>query len=122
MRKSKFLVVTVLALFLLILTACGKTSTEGEEKTKIKVGTSPGPYSELFLEAVKPILEEKGYTIERTDFTELLQADIALTEGSVDLNVDQHTAYMENFNAEKGAKLTKLTPIPTVPAGIFYFL
>ena len=119
MKKSKFLVVTVLALFSLILVACGDASTTGEEKTTIKVGTSPGPYSELFLEAVKPILEEKGYTIERTDFTELLQADIALSEGSVDLNVDQHTAYMENFNAEKGAELAKLTPIPTVPAGIF---
>ena len=32
--------------------------------------------------------------------------------------MDQHTAYLENFNSEKG-NLTSLTPIPTVPAGIF---
>src|SRR5690625_5848975 len=26
---------------------------------------------------------------------------------------------MENYNEEKGASLTKITPVPTVPAGIF---
>src|SRR5690625_6847099 len=65
------------------------------------------------------MLEDEGYTIEDIDFTELLLADVALTEGSVDVNVDQHTAYMENYNEEKGANLTKITPVPTVPAGIF---
>ena len=119
MRKSKILGVSLLALVMFVLVACGDESTGGEEKTTIRVGTSPGPYSELFLDAVQPILEEQGFTIEITDFTELLQADIALSEGSVDLNVDQHTAYLENFNSEKGANLTSLTPIPTVPAGIF---
>lgn len=111
------LIVTVVTL---LLTACGgDESANSEEKSTIKVGTSPGPYSELFLDAVKPILEEDGFEIETTDFTELLQADIALDEGSIDLNVDQHTAYYSNFNEEKGANLTKLTPIPTVPTGLF---
>jgi len=104
----------------LLLAACGnEASTDGEDKTTIKVGTSPGPYSELFIDAIVPILEDEGYSVETVDFTELLQADIALDEGSIDLNVDQHTAYYENFNSEKGANLTKITPIPTVPTGIF---
>src|SRR5699024_7802705 len=104
----------------LLLAACGnEASTDGEDKTTIKVGTSPGPYSELFIDAIVPILEDEGYSVETVDFTELLQADIALDEGSIDLNVDQHTAYYENFNSEKGANLTSITPIPTVPTGIF---
>lgn len=102
-----------------ILVACGSAEESEEEKTEIKLGTSPGPYSELFIEAIQPILEEDGYTVETTDFTELLQADIALDEGSIDLNVDQHTAYYENFNNEKKSNLTKVTAIPTVPTGIF---
>jgi len=111
----------VLTFSVILLAACGSENTSGadEDKTTIKVGTSPGPYSELFLDAIKPILEDEGYTIETIDFTELLQADIALDEGSIDLNVDQHTAYYENFNSEKGANLIKVTPIPTVPTGIF---
>src|SRR5690625_2071308 len=111
----------VLTFSVILLAACGSENTSGadEDKTTIKVGTSPGPYSELFLDAIKPILEDEGYTIETIDFTELLQADIALDEGSIDLNVDQHTAYYKNFNDEKGANLTSITPIPTVPTGIF---
>ncbi|MEI3612343.1 MetQ/NlpA family ABC transporter substrate-binding protein [Pseudogracilibacillus sp. SO30301A] len=119
MKVSRLLFIFTI-LTTLFLAACGSGTTgDGEEKTTIKVGTSPGPYSELFIDAIVPILEEEGYTVETTDFTELLQADIALDEGSIDLNVDQHTAYYENFNNEKGASLTSITPVPTVPTGIF---
>lgn len=71
------------------------------------------------MDVVAPILEDKGFTVEKVEFTDLLQADIAVDEGSVDLNVDQHTAYMENFNENRNSDLVSLTPIPTVPAGIF---
>jgi D-methionine transport system substrate-binding protein len=93
-------------------------ATETEKKA-LTIGISPGPYSELFTEAVKPILEKKGYEIKNISFSDLRQADVALTEGSIDFNVDQHTAYANNFNKETNAKLTPITPIPTVPAGIF---
>lgn len=124
--KKKYLSVLLFA-FVLVLAACGgndeKTSEKATEKTPeketIKVGTSPGPYSELFLNGIKPILEEQGYTIEATDFTDLRQADVALADDGVDINVDQHTAYMNNFNEESGAELVALTPIPTVPAALF---
>ena len=118
MRKNVKLLLVILTIG--IIAACGSgTGEEDEEKTTIKVGTSPGPYSELFIDAVQPILEEEGYMVEVQSFQELLQADVALYEGSIDVNVDQHTAYFENFNEEQGADLTKITPIPTVPTGIY---
>ncbi|MBT2830800.1 metal ABC transporter substrate-binding protein [Staphylococcus coagulans] len=114
MRKNLFLLLT---LFLsLILVACGH---EEKDKKEITVATSPGPYSELFLKGIKPELEKKGYTVKNKDFTELLQADVALQEGSVDVNVDQHKAYMDTFNQERDANLTNITKIPTVPTQIF---
>lgn len=82
-------------------------------------GKSQGPYTELFEAAIVPILEKEGYTVEGTDFSELLTADIALNDGEVDVNVEQHTAYAENFNASYNGDLTPISPIPTVPAGIF---
>src|SRR5690625_4836353 len=118
MRSSRIFIAFIFFTTLL-LTACGGNAAEEDDKTTINVGTSPGPYSELFMDAIAPILEEDGFTIETTDFTELLQADISLDEGSIDLNVDQHTAYYKNFNDEKGANLTSITPIRTVPTGIF---
>ncbi|MCI1987161.1 MAG: MetQ/NlpA family ABC transporter substrate-binding protein [Lactobacillus sp.] len=121
MKKSVVFVAALLSLAL-VVAGCGtKKAAKDTQSTKttIKVGTSPGPYSELFLKGVKPILEKKGYTVKQTDFTDLLQADVALDAGDIDLNVDQHTAYLEDFNKNKKAHLVGITPIPTVPAGLF---
>ena len=115
---------------LLTLAGCGNTGvatddnssaaqTESEEtKENITIGTSPGPYSELFMDGIVPILEDQGYTVTETVFTEVRQVDVALQEGAIDVNVDQHLAYMNNFNKEAGAELVSITPIPTVPTGI----
>ncbi len=116
--KMRKLALTVLALVSLVLTACGSSGASEESKT-ITVGTSPGPYSELFLDHIVPILEEDGFQIEVVEFSDLRSADVALQEGAVDVNVDQHIAYMENFNAEADADLTAITPIPTVPTGLY---
>ncbi|MBM7688861.1 metal ABC transporter substrate-binding protein [Enterococcus ureilyticus] len=120
--KKKLVGVLLIITGIIGITACGNNDqgvSEKKESKVIRVGTSPGPYSELFLEAVKPILEKEGYQIEQTEFTELIQADVALTEGAIDLNVDQHTAYLNNFNENKAAHLVGITSIPTVPAGLF---
>ncbi|MGO3010662.1 MAG: MetQ/NlpA family ABC transporter substrate-binding protein, partial [Corynebacterium casei] len=66
------------------LAACGsdsETAADGET-TQIRVGASPGPYSELFRDGIDPILTEQGYEIDYTEFTDLRQADVALSEGA----------------------------------------
>ncbi|MBQ1949420.1 MAG: hypothetical protein II367_04605 [Treponema sp.] len=65
------------------------------------------------------MLEKQGYKVNAVDFSDLLTADIALNDGSVDFNVEQHTAYLENFNANYNGDLVPVSPIPTVPAGIY---
>lgn len=121
--KKKLISLVLIVTGIIGIVACGKNDKVASDQDKatpiVRVGTSPGPYSELFLEAVKPILEKEGYQIEQTEFTELIQADVALTEGAIDLNVDQHTAYLNNFNENKGTHLVGITPIPTVPTGLF---
>ncbi|XOQ52994.1 MAG: D-methionine-binding lipoprotein metQ [Succiniclasticum sp.] len=98
---------------------CGGGSKQSGEKKDLTYSKSQGPYSELFEKAVKPILEKKGYKITGKDMSDLVQADIVLNEGEVDFNVEQHTAYMENFNKRQKGHLVALTAIPTVPAGIY---
>ncbi len=120
---KKFAALTTAAALTLGLTACSgessdNTTAEGDLET-IRVATSPGPYSELFEDAVGPILEKEGYNVDYQSFTDLTQADTALAEGSADLNVDQHTGWMNVFNNEKGADLTSITEVPTVPAGVY---
>ncbi|CAM3095276.1 MetQ/NlpA family ABC transporter substrate-binding protein [Corynebacterium gottingense] len=120
---KKFAALTTAAALTLGLTACSgessdNTTADGDLET-IRVATSPGPYSELFEDAVGPILEKEGYNVDYQSFTDLTQADTALAEGSADLNVDQHTGWMNVFNNEKGADLTSITEVPTVPAGVY---
>lgn len=127
----------------LSLAACGKTGTAATtaaqaaesqdtqadsteaaadttgDKKEIVYGKSQGPYTELFEAAIVPILEKEGYTVNGVDFFDLQTADIGLNDGDVDVNVEQHIAYMENFNANYNADLVALSPIPTVPAGVY---
>lgn len=109
-----------------VFSACGKkesstsTSSNSEEKvTTIRVGMSSNPYSDLFTDAVKPILEKEGYKVENVEFTEFIQADVALAEGSVDMNIGQHTAYLDNFNENKQADLVGIVKVPTIPAVLY---
>ena len=126
----------------LSLAACGKTETAATtaaqaaesqdtqadsteaaadttgDKKEIVYGKSQGPYTELFEAAIVPILEKEGYTVKGVDFSDLQTADIGLNDGDVDVNVEQHTAYMENFSANYNADLVALSPVATVPAGV----
>ena len=122
MKRKSLVIITLLSVFFLII-GCGK-KTEGNktnsgDKKVIKYGKASGPYTVLFEKAIIPILEKKGYKFEVVEFSDLLQNDTALNEGDIDVNVEQHTAYMNNFNDSQKGNLVALSPIPTVPAGIF---
>lgn len=120
MKFINFNKTAILALTMAVgVFAAGCGSESAQAKHELVFSKSQGPYSELFESGVKPILEKKGYKIVGKDMSDLLQADVALSEGEVDFNVEQHTAYMENFNNKQGGHLAALTPIPTVPAGIY---
>ncbi len=113
--KTRITKVLLVGAALLGLAGCFSEKAENE----IVMGASPGPYNELFDAAIIPILESKGYTVKNMDFSALMEANIAMTEGSVDLAVSQHAGYMKVFNEQRGADLIAVTKIPTVPAGIF---
>lgn len=122
--KQKFVNnVALLALFssIFLITACDNSSSKVDNQTKkeISMGVSPGPYNDLFKDAVKPILEAEGYKVKLVNFPHLLESDVALSEGSIDLTVAQHTAYMNVFNSQRKANLKPVVHVPSVPAAIF---
>ena len=119
--KKLFITAVATALLAAGLTGCagekGET-TQAEEKTNIVYAKGVGPYTELFEEAIIPILEKKGYTFTCTEL-DLSHADAALTSGDADVSVEQHAAYMKAYNEQAGGELVALTKIPTVPASVF---
>lgn len=126
MKRLLFL----LAIILLtgVLVACGgeskPASTDGdaastEEKKELKIGATAGPYSDMISKAIKPILEEQGYTIEVIEFSDYIQPNLALGNGSLDANLFQHLIYMENFAKDNNLELSDLIIVPTVPMGVY---
>lgn len=129
MKMKKFIASVLVAATAFGLVACGNSgsgdsaksdsSAKNTDKKEIVYGKSQGPYTELFEDAIVPILEKEGYTVKGVDLSDLQTADVALNDGDVDVNVEQHTAYMENFNKSYNGDLVAISLIPTVPAGVY---
>lgn len=97
-------------------TGCGSSGSGDKE---IKVGVCAGPYQDMFKEAIQPSLEEKGYSVEYVEFSDYVQPNEALADGEVNVNIFQHSTYLNNFCEEHDLELTALTEIPTASMGIF---
>ena len=122
-RVTKSILAAIAITSLMVAFAgCSKKSAKadaGADKKTITYSRSQGPYTVLFESGVKPILEAKGYTLKSYDYSDLALADDAVNGGDVDFNVEQHSAYAENYNKGNNGKLVPITPIPTVPASMF---
>lgn len=85
----------------------------------IVFGVAPGPYGELVKLAIEPGLEKKGYHVEIREFSDYVQPNLALSNGSIDANLFQHRLYLEKFSADKGLKLSPLINVPTAGIGLY---
>lgn len=123
-KKSLAVLTTCLLAALLAtlaFTGCSSdsgTPEESEDKT-ITVAASPTPHAEILNNAVAPILEEEGYTLEVKEFTDYVQPNTVTEAGEVDANYFQHRPYLENFNEEQGTHLVEVAGVHFEPMGIF---
>lgn len=105
------------------LTGCGavnsgNSSSNSDDKT-IKIAAVPTPHAEILNDAVKPILEQEGYNLEVTEFTDYVQPNTATEDGEVDANYFQHGPYLDNFNSERGTHLVSVCAVHYEPLGIY---
>ena len=107
----------------LALTGCSGSSTDSASEDSadktIKVAAVPTPHAEILNDVVKPLLEEEGYTLEVTEFTDYVQPNTATEDGEVDENYFQHGPYLENFNSERGTHLVSVTSVHYEPLAIY---
>lgn len=115
MKKRVLATICAVALAAVSLTACG--NSEKDDKV-IKVAASAVPHAEI-LEAAKPLLEEKGYTLEITVFDDYIQPNEVVESGDFDCNYFQHIPYLESFNEERGTHLVNAAGIHYEPLGIY---
>jgi D-methionine transport system substrate-binding protein len=94
-------------------------SAAAASSQNIVVGGSPGPYIDLFKEAIAPSLEAKGYSLEYKEFSDYVQPNLALNNKAIDVNIFQHSVYLAKFSADKGLNLSPLITVPTAALGIY---
>jgi len=111
MKKILVLITLLLAL---TLTAC--TSTK-EDKV-IRVGASPAPHAEI-LEAIRPLIEAKGYTLEIVEYTDYVFPNTNVEEGELDANYFQHVPYLDYFNENNGTNIVSVLAVHFEPLGLY---
>lgn len=96
-------------------------SEEGDsskEKEVIRIGVRADMVNQL--ESVRDEIESLGYTVEESIFDDSVQPDVALAEGSLDMNWYQHGPYLESYNAENGTDLVMIEPKTFYPLFAMY--
>ena len=124
---KKIISAVVILVLLFAITACSNSnqannnasdSSKNTEGTVIKVGANITPHAEI-LEKAKPILAEKGITLEIVKLEDSITPNTGVIEGSLDANYFQHVPYLEQFNKENGSSLVSIGAIHYEPFGIY---
>lgn len=93
-------------------------ATEADKK-EIVIGTTVGDFADMVTESIKPYLEQQGYQVKLIEFTDYVIPNIALAEGSIDVNCFQHKPYLDSFSKARNLALSPVTQVPTGPMGLY---
>ncbi len=84
----------------------------------LEIGATPLPHAEL-LEQVRPVLLEQGIELEIVEFTDYVAPNLALDDGSIDVNFFQHEPYLNQFSSDHGLDLVSVGAIHVEPIGLY---
>ncbi len=105
---------------LLLLSACSDEADIAEsQQSLLRISTAPGDFYDLVNEYLAPELQKEGYNVELLIITDTVVPNIAVEEGSLEMNLFQHRPYMEEFNRNQKGHLLPLVQVPTAPYGIY---
>lgn len=129
MKKRLISVLLCAAMAVTMLMGCGSSSSEEEtteetteessdEKQVIKLGVR-ADFIDM-VEAIRASVEEAGYELDVTTFDDSIQPNVALGEGSIDVNWFQHQPYLDSYNAENGTDFVMAQPYTHYPLFAMY--
>ncbi len=115
--KKIFSNLSVAALTLTFLTACG--SDDSHSRFQIKVGTIAGPETELMEEAKIVAKQVYDLDIQIVEFTDYQTPNIAVAEGAIDANMFQTEAFFNEVVAARGYDLVIVGYTFIYPMGLY---
>ena len=89
----------VITLFATIVASCSLlASCSSNNEKNIRICASQIPHAKILTEAVKPVLEKKGYTL-TVDVLDWSIQNSQVAVGDYDANYFQHTPYLDTYNS-----------------------
>lgn len=118
---------TFFCMVLIMLIGCGKNNSaeegkkqESNEKEKTKIVLAVRADGIDMAEAIREDVKKAGYELEIKTFDDSIQPNVALGEGSVDVNWFQHIPYLENYNKSNGTDFVMAKPYTHYPLFAMY--
>ncbi|MFD2617888.1 MetQ/NlpA family ABC transporter substrate-binding protein [Terrilactibacillus laevilacticus] len=101
---------------ILVLAACGKSSSSKE--TTLTVGASAVPHAEI-LKKAQPLLKKKGINLKIKVFQDYVLPNKALASKQIDANYFQHVPFLNLYNKQHKTNLVNAGKIHIEPFGIY---
>lgn len=121
---KKFCLIILTVLLVAAVTGCSSDNSEtkkenaAETKTSIKIACAET--TQALVDAIVPVMAEKGYEVEYQVFDNNVNTLVATNDGSVDSVFLVHKPFMENFNNSNEGDLVMLEPhVFAVGMGLF---
>lgn len=94
------------------------TLTASASAGTLRVGASPVPHAEI-LEFVKPTLAKQGVNLVIREFSDYVQPNLALADGSIDVNFFQHLPYLNSFQQDRPLGIVAGAKVHVEPIGVY---
>ncbi|WP_282920233.1 MetQ/NlpA family ABC transporter substrate-binding protein [Ignavigranum ruoffiae] len=116
LTKVFLVLVTVFTSFLNFSALASAAEFEGQT---VKIGVVGEEYEELWEFVAERAKEQEGIDIEVVLLTDYNIPNVALADGSIDLNAFQHDVFLENWNKENDGDLVTIGYTVAVPTRIY---
>ncbi|MGD8150323.1 MetQ/NlpA family ABC transporter substrate-binding protein [Ornithinimicrobium sp. Y1694] len=130
--RSRLSTLTLPAITLTValsLTACGtnggSTASSGDDQTgsanaePLRVAVTPVPHADILQFVDDELAADAGIDLEIIEFTDYIQPNVALDDGSVDANYYQHSVFLADQERAAGYDFTSLGTISFQPMGLY---
>lgn len=106
------------AIFILVLSSLSACSKQNDPNTLL-VGTISGPETDLMIEASKVAQDKYKLKVKIIEFSDYSIPNRALADKSIDANMFQHKAYLDQDTKTRGFDLVAIAKTFVYPMGIY---
>ncbi|WP_263078506.1 MetQ/NlpA family ABC transporter substrate-binding protein [Endozoicomonas sp. Mp262] len=113
-KTLKALAGSLLVATVVLMAGCGDRKAEDNV---LKVGVIAGPEADVMQVAADTLKNEKGIDVKLVEFSDYVSPNIALSDGSIDVNAFQHRPYLDSMVQDRGFKLVAVGNTFIYPIG-----